>query len=194
MLRYSGDLRGRFREEEEAEEGEEEEEEIVGVAGLLMNLNIETAVTKEEASEGLEVALGMEVEEDRDSEGEESGEGTQWALGDLEFLNQDAEHQLEAWIKPQVETWSHRVRVLGKISRQPPQLAYASLGILLKLDWQYLYRTVPGVGTLISPIEEALREKFSPEIFRGEEINADFRHILGHIVNHGGLVLLDPWL
>ena len=36
-------------------------------------------------------ALGMEVEEDRDSEGEEGGEGTQRALGALEFLTQDAE-------------------------------------------------------------------------------------------------------
>ena len=33
----------------------------------------------------------MGVEEDRDSEGEEGGDGTKRALGDLEFLTQDAE-------------------------------------------------------------------------------------------------------
>ena len=38
----------------------------MGVAGLLTNLNVETAVMKEEATEGLEAALGMEVKEDRD--------------------------------------------------------------------------------------------------------------------------------
>ena len=62
----------------------------------------------------------------------------------------------------------------------------------LQLDWQYLQRTVPRFGTLMGPIEEALREKFFPALFRGEEINADFRKILGHSVTHGRLGLLDP--
>ena len=32
------------------------------------------------------------------------------------------------------------------------------------------------------PIEEALREKLFPALFGGEDINADFRKILGHSV------------
>ena len=71
-------------------------------------------------------------------------------------------------IKPQVEAWDHRVRVLGKISRRHPQSAYARLGMSLQLEWQYLQRTVPGVSTLMGPIEEALREKFFPALFGGE--------------------------
>ena len=55
------------------------------------NLNIETAATGEEAEEGLAAALGMEVEEDRGSEGEEGGGGTQQALEALEFLTQESE-------------------------------------------------------------------------------------------------------
>ena len=46
----------------------------------------------------------------------------------------------------------------------------------------------------MGPIEDALKEKFFPTIFGGEEINADFRKILGHIVKHGGLVIPDPRL
>ena len=38
---------------------------------------------EEEAAEGLAAALGMEIEEDRGSEGEEGGDGTQRALGAL---------------------------------------------------------------------------------------------------------------
>ena len=41
-------------------------------------------------------------------------------------------------------------------------------------------------------IEEALREKIFPSLFRGEEIDADFRKILGHGVKHGGLSIPDP--
>ena len=77
--------------EEEAATEAEEEEEGVGIAAGLSNLNIETAGTEEEAAAGLAEALGMEVEEDEGSEGKEGGGGTQRALEDLEFLNQDAD-------------------------------------------------------------------------------------------------------
>ena len=64
----------------------------------------------------------------------------------------------------------------------------------LQSEWQYLQRTVPGVGTLMGPVEEALREKFFPLLFGGEEITSDFRKILGRIVKHGGLGIPDPRL
>ena len=46
----------------------------------------------------------------------------------------------------------------------------------------------------MGPIEEALREKFFPSLFRGEEITANFRKILVNSVKHGGLGIPDPWL
>ena len=88
-------------------------------------------------------------------------------------------------MKPQVEAWAHGVRVLGKIALRHPQSAYAGMQMLLQLECQYLQRTVPGVGTLIGPIEEALREKFFLVLFGGEEINTNFRKILGlSVKNH----------
>ena len=44
----------------------------------------------------------------------------------------------------------------------------------------------------MGPIEEALREKLFPALFRVEEINANFRKIIIHSVKHGGLGILDP--
>ena len=44
----------------------------------------------------------------------------------------------------------------------------------------------------MGPIEEALRDKFFPALFGGEEINADFWKILDHSVKHGGLGIPDP--
>ena len=46
----------------------------------------------------------------------------------------------------------------------------------------------------MGPIEEDLRDKFFPALFGGEEINSDFRKILGHIVKHGVLGITEPWL
>ena len=40
--------------------------------------------------------------------------------------------ELEVWVKPQVEAWAHGVRVLAKIARRHPQLAYAGLGMSLQ--------------------------------------------------------------
>ena len=66
-----------------------------------------------------------------------------------------------------MEAWAHGVRVLGKIFQRHPHLAYAGLGMSLQSEWQYLERTVPGVGTLMGPIKEALIEKFFPSLFVG---------------------------
>ena len=57
--------------------------------------------------------------------------------------------ELEAWVRPKVEAWDLRVRILAKIYKQYPQSSYAGLGILIQIKWQYLQRTVPGVGTMM---------------------------------------------
>ena len=59
------------------------------MAGL-NNLTIETTRT-EEAEDGLEATLWMEVEDDNACEGEEGGYGNTRELGSLEFLTQDAD-------------------------------------------------------------------------------------------------------
>ena len=64
---------------------------------------------------------------------------------------------------------------------------YAVLGMSLQLEWQYLQRTVPGVGALMGPIEQTLRERLPPVLFGGDEIGTNFWQILGHSVKHGGL-------
>ena len=54
--------------------------------------------------------------------------------------------------------------------------------------------TVPGVGTIMGPIEEAPRYKCFPVLFGGEELNTDFQKILGHSVKYGGLGIPELWL
>ena len=71
-------------------------------------------------------------------------------------------------------------------------LACARLGMSLQLKFQYLKRTVPGVGSIMVPIYDSLREAFLPEIFGGEEVSSDLREILGHSVKRDGLGILDP--
>ena len=43
--------------------------------------------------------------------------------------------ELEVWVRPKMEAWSHRVHTLAKIVKQYPQLAYAGLGMFLHIEW-----------------------------------------------------------
>ena len=68
-----------------------EEEESGAVAVEMGNLSIKTAGTEEKVAKGLAAAIGKEIDEDRGSEKEEGGDGTQKELGALKFLTQDAD-------------------------------------------------------------------------------------------------------
>ena len=66
--------------------------------------------------------------------------------------------------------------------------------MLLYIEWQYLQRAFPGVGSLMGILEDSLRESFLPSLFGGEEVSADFREILGHSMKCGSLGIPDPQL
>ena len=65
--------RSRAIQREEEARRPEEEGEIESVATGVENLRIETAGREEDAAEGLEAALGMEIEEEGEDEGEREG-------------------------------------------------------------------------------------------------------------------------
>ena len=73
-------------------------------------------------------------------------------------------------------------------------MAYDGLRMSLQIEWKNLQRNIPGVGSLMGAIVDALREAFFPVLFGGEEVRYDLREILGRSVKHGGLGLPDPWL
>ena len=60
----------------------DKEEETESVVAVFDNLNMETVVREEEATEGLKAVLGMDIEEEGELDGEveEGGDGTKRAL------------------------------------------------------------------------------------------------------------------
>ena len=95
-------------------------------------------------------------------------------------------------MRPKVEAWDHRVCTLAKTAKKYPHSAYAVFGMSLQLEWKYPQRTVPGVGSLMGPIEDALKEAFFPALFGEEKIRSNLREILGHCVKQGGICIPDP--
>ena len=55
-------------------------------------------------------------------------------------------------------------------------------------------RNVPGVRTMVGPIEDSLREAFFLALFGGQEVRSNLREILGHSVKHGGLGITNHLL
>ena len=102
--------------------------------------------------------------------------------------------ELEAWVQPKVEAWARRGRILDKIAKRYPQVAFSGLRVSFQLECQYLQMTVTGVGNLMGPIEDALREEVFLALFIGEEVNTDSREILYHSVKHSGVSIPDPHL
>ena len=76
--------------------------------------------------------------------------------------------ELEEWLQSNLEACAHGVRTLEKISNRYPQSAYASLRVLLQLEWKYLQSTLPGVVSIMGPIEDSLREAFFLTLFKGK--------------------------
>ena len=64
----------------------------------------------------------------------------------------------------------------------------------LQLKWQYLQRKVPGIGSLMGYIYDAIREAFLPAIFGRKDVSTNLREILGHNTKYGGLGIPDPRL
>ena len=70
-------------------------------------------------------------------------------------------------MSPKVEARDHWVRTLSKIDKRYPQSAHAGLEMSIQIDCKYLQKTIPGVGTIMGTIEDALREAFFLALFGG---------------------------
>jgi hypothetical protein len=79
----------------------------------------------------------------------------------------------DEWVSAKAEEWADDVRILAGIARKYPQTAYAGLTMSLQAEWQYVARTVPDIGTLLEPVERAIREAFLPTLLGVESITAE---------------------
>ena len=54
--------------------------------------------------------------------------------------------EMEQWIRPKLLEWAETIEALGRFAFRYRQIAYTGLVMSLQVEWQYLIRTVPGVG------------------------------------------------
>ena len=71
------------------------------------------------------------------------------------------------FVDEKVKNWIQEIEILS----------YAAFTHCLQAKWNFLSRTLPGVGALLIDVEEAIRQKFIPSLIKSE-ISDDLRKLL----------------
>ena len=103
----------------------------------------------------------------------------------------DADAERE-WLREKVQGWTESVNVLAGVAHKQPQSAYAGLQNSLQQEWDFVHRVTLGVGEASVLVEEALREIFVPELFKGLREGVLERENTRLPAKQAGLALPDP--
>ena len=106
------------------------------------------------------------------------------ALGSQTFV--------EAYVSGKVEEWIKEIKQLAKIASSQPHAAYAALTHGLTSKWSYLSRTVPHIGDLFLPLENAIRHDLLPALTGRSCFTNQERELFALPIKMGGLGIPDP--
>ena len=75
-----------------------------------------------------------------------------------------SEEYVAEQVKLKVSEWTANLKSLATIAETQPHAAFAALTHGLTSKWTYLSRTVPGIGPLLGPLDEALHSVLLPAL------------------------------
>lgn len=101
-------------------------------------------------------------------------------------------HDREKFIKDRVEEWVNEIRRLAKIATIEPHAAYTALTFGIRHRWNYLMRTVPGIGHLLEPLEQTIKRELLPALAGGRNPTDVERSIFELPPRKGGLGIPNP--
>ena len=105
------------------------------------------------------------------------------ALGSRSFTEQ--------YVSEKVDSWSHCVAKLSDLAKVHPHYAYSAFTHGLCNKWTYFLRTIPGISSLLKPLEAVISSKFIPALM-GRFVSNDERALLALPIRMGGLGIIDP--
>ena len=99
---------------------------------------------------------------------------------------------VESYVKRKVSGWVHEVERLSSIAVTQPHAAYAAFTHGQTSKWTYLERTIPNIGDLLKPVENAIRQRFLPSLTGQNAFNDADRDLMALPVRFGGLGIINP--
>ena len=99
---------------------------------------------------------------------------------------------VESYVKRKVSGWVHEVERLSSIAVTQPHAAYAAFTHGQTSKWTYLAKTIPDIGDMLKPVENAIRHRFLPSLTGQNAFNDANRDLMALPVRFGGLGIIDP--
>ena len=96
------------------------------------------------------------------------------------------------YVGEKVSEWVKEVGVLADMARTEPHAAYAAYTHGLQHRWNYIMRTIPGIGPLLRPLENAIKNTFLPVLLRCPALGEDERALLELPPRLGGMGIASP--
>ena len=99
----------------------------------------------------------------------------------------------EQYVSEKVDPWSSCVAKLSDIAKVHPHAAYSAFTHGLCNKWTYFLRTIPGISSLLKPLEIVISDssKFIPAL-TARLVSDDQRALLALPIRLGGLGIADP--
>ena len=99
---------------------------------------------------------------------------------------------VKTYVCEKVATWVQEVERLSSIAVSQPQSAFAAFTHGLTSKWTYLIRTIPDIGNLLQPLEDAIRLHFLPKLTGQNPFNDTVRDLMALPTRLGGLGITNP--
>ena len=99
---------------------------------------------------------------------------------------------VEEFVQQKVMGWTQEVERLSSVAIAHPHAAYAAFTHGLSSRWTYIARTIPDVGDLLRPREEAIRHHFLPSLTGRSAFSDAERDLMALPICLGGLGIANP--
>ena len=70
----------------------------------------------------------------------------------------------DEFVSGKVQEWCKEIVLLSEVALSQPHAAFAAYVNGQASKWSYISRTIPGIGHLLQPLEQVIREKFIPAV------------------------------
>jgi len=91
-----------------------------------------------------------------------------------------------------VDKWVQQIEMLSKIALYEPHAAYIAFTSCLRHRYSFYLRTIPSIGPILQPLENAIRTKLIPALTEGRDVSDDERRLLSLPPRLGGMGLIMP--
>ena len=101
------------------------------------------------------------------------------------------DHKRE-FVSKLVEEWVSQINALAEIANFEPHAAYTAFTSGIRHKYTVYLRTIPGISSMLQPLEDAIRNVLIPVLTDGRVVTDDERVLLSLPARLGGMGLISP--